>query len=53
MLARKQRPKDIDTTSFIEQLQTRENIWNCKLPSHLYEGKKERQELARIFNTTG
>ena len=47
------RPKEIDSKIFIEELYTKENIWKYRLKTHASCNRKEKEELAKNFNTTG
>ena len=47
------RPKEIDSKLFIEELLTKENIWNYRLKTHSNCSRKEKEELAKIFTMTG
>ena len=43
----------IDGKRFIEELHMRDNIWNYRLKPHSSCSRKEKEELIKVFNTTG
>ena len=43
----------IDVAQFIEELQSREHIWNHKLPDHFTKQKEQLASIARVFGVTG